>query len=199
MTKPNREYQNYYELLDISYKATHHEIKKAYEARLQAVRTEKKKRWEDETEVIVKLLNQAYYMLGHAKRRKNYDEMLRYTAKEAFERQISEEAFRTKLEKAAPVLKKIIDGVQDLFSLFMDAVTGKYKVHPLTLGLVGGGLLYLIIPFDFLPDILPFIGFLDDLTILTTIISTIQAEMSEYRRWRALNSHSKDEKSKNNS
>jgi len=41
-----------------------------------------------------------------------------------------------------------------------------------------------MIPIDFIPDVLPLIGFLDDLAVLTTIINSIQGELVEYRRWK---------------
>jgi len=56
-----------------------------------------------------------------------------------------------------------------------------------TLGIIGGGLLYFIIPMDLIPDIIPFIGLLDDVAVLTTIINSLQGELIEYRTWKKIN------------
>jgi uncharacterized membrane protein YkvA (DUF1232 family) len=49
--------------------------------------------------------------------------------------------------------------------------------------MIGGGLLYFILPTDLIPDFIPVIGYLDDLAILTTIMNSLKKEIDEYRIW----------------
>jgi uncharacterized membrane protein YkvA (DUF1232 family) len=50
--------------------------------------------------------------------------------------------------------------------------------------MIGGGLLYFIIPTDFIPDMIPIIGLLDDIAVLTMISSSMQSELNEYLNWK---------------
>jgi len=50
--------------------------------------------------------------------------------------------------------------------------------------MIGGGLLYFILPTDLIPDFIPVIGYLDDLAVLTTIMNMLNTEIREYRVWR---------------
>ena len=44
--------------------------------------------------------------------------------------------------------------------------------------------LYIISPIDLIPDFIPLIGFMDDIAVLTTIISALQGELVKYRNWK---------------
>ena len=50
--------------------------------------------------------------------------------------------------------------------------------------MIGGGLLYFIIPTDFIPDMIPIFGLLDDIAVLTMISNSVQSELNEYRNWK---------------
>ena len=175
---------NYYELLGLNSKASQEEIRMAYRNKLKEWHPDKNPDCIKEAEEITKTLNYAYYILGDPERRKNYDRMLRFTQGKEFGKYVNEKAFRDKIKKASPVLKEILENVRELYSLFNDGIKGRYKLHPLTLSVIGGGLLYFIFPFDFIPDVIPFIGFLDDLAILTTIVNALQGELLQYRDWK---------------
>ena len=138
----------------------------------------------EEAEETTKILNQAYYILSHPERRKQYDRVLHYTHGRGYDKILNENEFWQKVEKASPVLKQMLKNLKDMYTLFRDSVRGKYNLHPITLGIIGGGLLYFLIPLDLLPDYLPVVGFLDDLAVLTTIASSVQEEIQKYRNWK---------------
>jgi curved DNA-binding protein CbpA len=184
MTYPHDKYGNYYDLFGVHSKAGPEEIRKAYRARLKEWHPDKNPDRKEDAEEMTKALNMAYYILSDPARRKNYDRMLRFSNGKNFDRYVDDEAFWRKVEKAAPSLNQILQNVRDLYSLFKDAVQRKYKLHPMSLGIIGGGLLYLIIPTDFIPDFIPFVGFLDDVAVLTTIIKALQGELLTYRNWK---------------
>jgi uncharacterized membrane protein YkvA (DUF1232 family) len=81
----------------------------------------------------------------------------------------------------------MLKNLKDLNTLFRDSIKGKYDLHPVTLGIIGGGLLYFIIPMDLIPDYLPVVGYLDDLAVLTTIVNSLHEEIEKYRSWKKMN------------
>jgi curved DNA-binding protein CbpA len=174
-------FEDYYELLGVHSKAGQDEIRQAYLNRLKQWHPDKNLHRTTEAEEITKILNQAYHILSDPRQRKTYDRMLRFTKGKDFSKYINDETFREKINKASPVLKRILKNVHELYALFNDAVKGRHKLHPITLGIIGGGLLYFIIPTDFIPDVIPSLGFLDDLAVLTTIINSLQSELNDYR------------------
>ena len=184
MTQIYDKYDNYYDLFGVHSKAGPEEIRKAYRARLKEWHPDKNPDRKEEAEAMTKALNMAYHILSDPARRKNYDRMLRFSKGKNFDRYVDDEAFGRKVEKAAPALGRILQSVRDLYSLFKDAVQGRYKLHPMSIGMIGGGLLYLIIPADFIPDFIPFLGFLDDVAVLTVIIKALQGELLAYRHWK---------------
>ena len=187
MSHPHDQYGSYYDLFGVDSKAGPEEIRKAYRTRLKEWHPDKNPHRKEEAEEMTKALNVAYYILSDAARRKNYDRMLRFSKGKNFDRYVNDEAFGRKVKKAAPPLGRILQSVRDLYSLFKDAVQGKYKLHPMSLGFIGGGLLYLIMPADFIPDFIPFLGFLDDVAVLTVIIKALQGELLSYRHWKKVN------------
>ena len=186
---------NYYQLLDIDPKADQLSVKEAYLRKIKQWHPDKNPERTDEAEEKTKVLNQAYHILGDAERRKNYDRMLRFTRGRNFGDHINDEAMRSKLNKAYPSFKKVFENVRELYALFKDSVKGNYKLHTANIAIIGGGLLYFILPTDLIPDFIPFIGYLDDLAVLTTIMATLKGEIDAYRSWRLQSTPNDDNKS----
>jgi curved DNA-binding protein CbpA len=175
---------DYYDLLGIDPKAGAEEIKQAYLNKVKAWHPDKNPDRIAEAEEKTKILNQAYYILGDAERRKNYDRMLRFTRGKDFGEFINDEAIRNKINKAYPALKKVLQNVHELYAIFKDSVKGNYKLHPANVAMIGGGLLYFILPADLIPDFIPLVGYLDDLAVLTTIMNSLKGEINAYRHWK---------------
>ena len=173
---------NYYEVFGIDSKASSGEIKRAYHDQLKIWHPDKNAHRIEEAEETTKILNQAYGVLSDPEKRKQYDRMLRYTRGQDFDKILNEKDFWQKVEKASPVLKRILKDVKDLYSLFIDSVKGRYKLHPVIMGKIGGGLLYFIVPLDLIPDYIPMVGLLDDFAVLSAIINSMQDELAEYRK-----------------
>jgi curved DNA-binding protein CbpA len=175
---------DYYELLGIELKAEPEEIKRAYRKKLKEWHPDKNPHRKEEAEEVTKTLNIAYGILSDPEQRKNYNRILRYSKGKPFQQYVNDGSFSKKIKKASNVFKNILQDVQELYSLFNDAVKSRYKLHPMNLGIIGGGLVYFIIPTDLIPDFIPFIGFIDDMTILTTIINALREELAKYRSWK---------------
>jgi uncharacterized membrane protein YkvA (DUF1232 family) len=177
-------FTDYYELLGVDPKAGQEKIKQAYLDKIKEWHPDKNPQRIAEAEEKTKVLNQAYHVLGDAQRRKNYDRMLRFTRGRDFGEFINDEAIRSKINKAYPALKKVLENVRELYALFKDSVQANYKLHPANVAMIGGGLLYFILPADLIPDFIPIVGYLDDLAVLTTIMNSLKSEMGEYRVWK---------------
>ena len=184
MSNASEYFTNYYKLLEIDPKSDQQTIKQAYLAKIKEWHPDINPDRAEEAEEKTKVLNQAYHMLKDPERRKNYDRMLRYTKGKDFKDFINDESIRNKINKAYPALKSALGNVRVLYALFKDSVKGKYKLHPASLAMIGGGLLYFILPADLVPDFIPIIGYLDDLAILTTIVNSLKEEIKEYQIWK---------------
>ena len=184
MKKTAEKFINYYELLEIDPKAGAQEIKQAYLNQVKRWHPDKNPGRTLEAEEKTKILNQAYHVLGDAVRRKNYDRMLRFTRGKNYSEFINDEAIRNKINKAYPALKKVLENVRELYALFKDSVKGNYKLHTANVAMIGGGLLYFILPADLIPDFIPLVGYLDDLAVLTTIMNSLKGEINAYRGWK---------------
>ncbi len=180
----SEKFVNYYELLGIDPRAGPEKVRQAYLNKVKEWHPDKNPDRAEEAEEKTKILNQAYHILGDAERRKNYDRMLRFTRGKDFGEFINDEAIRNKINKAYPALKKVLENVRELYALFKDSVKGNYKLHPANVAMIGGGLLYFILPADLIPDFIPIVGYFDDLAVLTTIMNSLKGEINTYRSWK---------------
>jgi curved DNA-binding protein CbpA len=184
MSNGSEKFVNYYDLLGIEPKAGPQEIKQAYLNKVKEWHPDKNPDRSEKAEEKTKILNQAYHILGDAERRKNYDRMLRFTRGKDFAEFINDDAIGNKINKAYPALKKVLENVRELYALFKDSVKGDYKLHTANVAMIGGGLLYFILPADLIPDFIPLVGYLDDLAVLTTIMNSLKGEINVYRSWK---------------
>ena len=79
---------------------------------------------------------------------------------------------------------KLLNRYIILFSELIKAyVQGSYTKLPLiTLVKITASLLYFVMPFDFIPDFLPFVGFADDLAIVVWVGKAIKEELDEFEK-----------------
>ena len=186
MGSNSEKFANYYELLEIDSTAGQEEVREAYLEKIKEWHPDINPQRIAEAEEMTKVLNQAYQILGDSEQRKKYDRMLKYTRGKDFSEFVNDEAIRNKINKAYPALKKVLDNVRELYGLFKDSVKGNYKLHPANVAMIGGGLLYFILPADLIPDFLPLFGYLDDLAVLTTIMNSLKGEIGQYRDWKKI-------------
>ena len=81
-------------------------------------------------------------------------------------------------------LRKIWDYLELLFSMLSDSFNKKYPVPKKTVFVITFALLYLISPVDIFPDIIPLIGFVDDVAVLAFAFSLIKDDLENYRAWK---------------
>jgi uncharacterized membrane protein YkvA (DUF1232 family) len=49
--------------------------------------------------------------------------------------------------------------------------------------LLVGALSYFVLPTDLVPDLLPGVGFIDDVTVISTAIQSVRTELDRFRDW----------------
>ncbi len=70
---------------------------------------------------------------------------------------------------------------QELRRMIADARAGRYRISLLTLLAVLGAALYVISPFDVIPDFLVIFGWTDDVAIIYFLSNRIGRELERYR------------------
>lgn len=84
------------------------------------------------------------------------------------------EKFRKELEKARILLR-----------MLQDYRSGEYRSVPWhTIAAIGLALLYILLPLDLIPDVLPIIGLTDDIAMFLLVWKMVGEDVKEYVKWR---------------
>lgn len=82
-------------------------------------------------------------------------------------------------------LGRLMEDGRLLLSLVQDARHGRYRAVPVwTLSAAAFALLYVLNPFDLVPDVLPVVGLLDDAAVVSACLSLVEQDLRDYRTWR---------------
>jgi len=94
------------------------------------------------------------------------------------------EAIEERFRGDGPLGRLVEDG-RLLLSLVRDARHGRYRAVPVwTLSAAGFALLYVLNPFDLIPDALPLVGLLDDAAVISACLSLVEQDLRDYQAWR---------------
>ena len=84
--------------------------------------------------------------------------------------------------------KNLIDFIEYIklfFCMLKDFTTRKYTEVPIgTIIAIAGALLYILNPFDIIPDFIPGAGYLDDAGIISVCLKDIKADIDKYKAYR---------------
>ena len=101
------------------------------------------------------------------------------------------EKFLQDLEKKLRVIPRIGDLLGDvplLISLVRHYIKKDYTKLPLgSLISIMAALIYVFSPFDFIPDLIPGIGYLDDAAVIALAVKLVGEDLEDYRKWRIEN------------
>ncbi|MBI5189412.1 MAG: DUF1232 domain-containing protein [Nitrospirae bacterium] len=85
---------------------------------------------------------------------------------------------------ASPKYKQALDEVQTLMRLIRTWVSGEYTNVPVwTIIMAVAAILYLVNPFDIIPDTIPVVGLLDDAFVIRMVCIAIMADLDAFRKW----------------
>ena len=88
--------------------------------------------------------------------------------------------------KNASALSGLFDNIRTAYDMVSDSVTGKYQgVAKSTLALLAGGLAYLALPLDLVPDFIPVAGWVDDAAVLAWIFKRCADEFQKYKDFKS--------------
>ena len=94
------------------------------------------------------------------------------------------EDIRKKFDKPGPI-GRLLSDVNLLLALIQDYITGDYRKIPVwAVSAIGFSLLYVVSPLDFLPDLLPILGQIDDIAVIGICLLLVEQELPKYREWR---------------
>jgi len=83
-------------------------------------------------------------------------------------------------------LASLAGQVRLILSMLRDWQSGKYRKAPVwTIGAVVFALLYVLNPFDAVPDFIPVVGLADDALVMAAALSMVQQDLKDYSRWLA--------------
>ena len=88
------------------------------------------------------------------------------------------------LGKLAGPLSMFAGQLRLLVSMLRDYHSGRYRRLPVwTIGVVAFALLYVLNPFDAVPDFIPVVGLADDALVMAAALSMVGQDLKDYRRW----------------
>ena len=82
-------------------------------------------------------------------------------------------------------LKRFIEDARLLIALIKDYRANRYRQVPY--GIIAAavfGLLYVFNPFDLVPDVLPFVGAVDDATVIGACLLMMEKDLNKFRSWK---------------
>jgi uncharacterized membrane protein YkvA (DUF1232 family) len=87
--------------------------------------------------------------------------------------------------KKIPALHRVWLDILLCLELIRDYRSGTYRdIAPWALAAVAFGLLYLVNPVELIPDVIPMIGYLDDIAVMAVVLKLVKAELEKYAAWR---------------
>lgn len=87
-------------------------------------------------------------------------------------------------------LQKLKHQVNTLNRMIRAYSNGSYRHIPWkNMLMVTAGIIYFVTPLDFIPDFIPVIGYLDDLTILMWVFNSIKESIEEFEEWESTGVH----------
>lgn len=83
-----------------------------------------------------------------------------------------------------PAVKESRSQIEVVFRMLKAYYNKEYKgVSTRTLGLLVLGLLYFVLPVDFIPDFIPVVGYIDDLTVILAIFKSLNTDIEKFLEW----------------
>jgi len=83
-----------------------------------------------------------------------------------------------------PIIDQIRNKLLIFGGLIKSYATGEYRdIELKNLVIILGSMIYFISPIDFIPDILPMVGFADDIALLTFAYNSVASEIEKYELW----------------
>jgi uncharacterized membrane protein YkvA (DUF1232 family) len=97
------------------------------------------------------------------------------------------EEIRRQFEAEGP-LSKFVDDCKLLLAAVKDYWHGKYRRIPYwSIAAIVVALLYVLNPFDLIPDFIPVFGQIDDAAVVAACLLLVRQDLHKYKRWKIEN------------
>ena len=91
--------------------------------------------------------------------------------------------FENKLKKI-PGVGEYLSDVAVLVSMARAYIKKEYTtVSWATIAIAIAGIVYVVNPMDLLPDMIPFVGYLDDGAVMAAVLKMIHDDLKQYKEW----------------
>lgn len=102
---------------------------------------------------------------------------------------LTDDASAQKVTAAAPQKKvkdvNAVNAIPRSFRMMRSIAQGEYKVIPVaTIIAVLIAIAYMVLPADMIPDMIPFLGYVDDVSILALCLALAQRDITAYEIWK---------------
>jgi uncharacterized membrane protein YkvA (DUF1232 family) len=95
-----------------------------------------------------------------------------------------EEDVRSQFTARGP-LKRFIEDGRMLMAMIRDWRAGNYReAMRWTIAAGAFALIYILNPFDIVPDVLPFVGAVDDASVFAACLMLLERDLFKYREWK---------------
>ena len=82
-------------------------------------------------------------------------------------------------------LKRFIEDGRIMTALIRDWRAGNYRrAMRWTIAAAAFALIYVINPFDIVPDVIPFVGAVDDASVVAACLMLVERDLFKYREWK---------------
>lgn len=82
-------------------------------------------------------------------------------------------------------LKRFIEDSRMLMAMIKDYRAGSYRgALRWTIAAAAFALIYVLNPFDIIPDMIPFVGAVDDASVIAACLILIERDLFKYREWK---------------
>ncbi len=94
------------------------------------------------------------------------------------------EEIKKKFRAKVPLARFIADG-QLLIAIVKDYWSGAYRQIPYgAIASIVFTLIYVLNPFDLVPDVLPLIGQVDDVAVMSACLLLVEQDLHKYKNWK---------------
>jgi uncharacterized membrane protein YkvA (DUF1232 family) len=92
----------------------------------------------------------------------------------------------SKMHKHSAAIEEISADLQIILRMLKAWLVGDYKEVSLkSLAILIAAILYFLNPFDAIPDAIPVVGYVDDISVVAWVIKTLKNEIERFRDWEA--------------
>ena len=95
-------------------------------------------------------------------------------------KQVSEKDIET-ANKKSKFLGEQKDNFMLLLEMFSQTIKGTYKMSKTDSAIIIGAIVYVISPIDAIPDIIPFLGWVDDIGVVAFAMSKLSDEIIKFK------------------